>query len=516
MASDAEFWQNADDWKLVRQNLQRLGKLVSVARRENRSDFLRRLTAGLREGRVFFPEARDSVEVDATEGVYFCAFLNAVFESGADDPDERSLRDSAAFLLLLIAERAIVSSWLRLASAKTMLAISAWRPLPFGTEYQLALLVLTWVEWHRGDFACPSDQVVEMLTNLFAVTIDRAYLSTLTEELANARSPDASDLAGALASLRLGGGGGGVGEEAETKFLARAWRQSVAERSHGPPPPNAFTPSSLHVQNQRLYEFHPNFGRFRLIALPPPEFEDVYFCLDGQKVLALDKRTGSICAADLSSVAAPDTPQTNFCRRRPYPEHAWTRFRGKHPLQRPNVIGFSRKGNDSVVLSIDADDTSRWIVVWLNASFEKRWTLRAPVCPRGDPLRLSVHATLVGSLLRITDVREGGENMLVGKREYILDLASESVREGERLKTIDKSYVENGPSDAECRRAWASGNPVVLPALENSPEPICLGNVALPSSREGFWVSCAHKIPESPLERLYPALNWRKTGRFNR
>lgn len=511
-----------------------LNLFLRVARQHNCTDYIHDLARSIDDGRVLFTDSRSSLTTDSDDGEYLCSFLNEVYatryEASELSSSERSIRRASSALLIFVSGRAIRSSWFRNVNYKAIKGTIVLRPLPFGNEYDLALLVFTWIEWNRP-FTNHPQTIASLVLDLFAVYVDKSYLVLIATELAkqsmcksHIRAQYGADVF--CSSLRLSRKQYVENGPVSTAFLeslnddlnvllAKCWGYAMAIKLRRPPERGTFVSSRLYLQNNKVYEFNEYVGGYRLIALPPSGIQmsdPVRYDVDGENVFLIHNPTNKVYRLNLLSVKAPDTPENNFQERHPYPCNEWeslsrekSRVLLKGKTASANDIVF-QDGDNYVTITTDSQRLNEWRVSW-----KKHFSPEAVRFSVSFPIKQycsHVYAVLNGSHLTVVGAAHHQQSLIDVDVEYVLDLISRQFHTTSKAKRRTANVFQN----RNPKSSWSSGTPVVLDRLPTRPVPLCIGEFRVPSSREGFWV--CDDPDRTPVEKV-DGLNWRKTGRFS-
>lgn len=511
---------------------------LRVARKYDCLNYIHELAIAIDGGEAFFKDARSRLIIDKNEGKHFCSFLNEVY-SKKDNvaylcDAERTLRISVSRLLLFVAGRAVRSSWFRNVSYESLKRTITTRPLPFGNEYDVSLLVLSWIEWNRP-FSKYPEKIVNLIVELYAVLIDDEFMSEIAVELAKQSLAKAFTLSCFAKSLlqcstaltkslptdiiddenfttTVGLLDSTIDKELLIVLLSRCWRYLMIKRSQRLPDHNTVTRSRLFLQNNMLFEYNSYVGTYRLIALPPPKVKpsDSFEIIASSDtcLFSIHSSSQEVYRLDLSKVATPLTLKNYFLGTSPYPCHVW-KFIGKTLDMRGNVF---TDGESTVNIQTNVEQPSKWRVTWKRGENEDGldFTVLSPI----SEYCCHIYAILNGHRLLIVGASNLGKSLMGDNVEYVLDLITHhfTQRDVNPESKMIRTFHTEIPDTASCESLWSAGNPVLIKNLSGYLLPLCLGEFKVPSSREGFWV--CDDPARTHIEQLN-GLDWRKSGKFN-
>jgi len=528
---EEEILQHVRNGGLIPSDKSQLHVYLRVARRNRCTEFIEKLARSIDNGDVFFSRARSRLtSVDRNEGKYFCCFLNEVHSKRGGDTTraECTLQTAASTLLLFVAGRAIRSSWFRNLSYDALKNTITLRPLPFGTEYDLALLTFSWIEWNRP-FDQNPEKIVTLISNLFSVRVDDEYLSNIAKELAKrsldrpstlvrlakhilrcsteltqTTTEDHEDAINAINFLSST-----IDRELLTVLLSKCWKLLMATKSNRVPDRGSLASSRLYLQHNMLFEYNHYVDAYRLIALPPVGVlpSDSFFIVarGPNSLLSVHPSSKNVYRLDLSTVVAP---MKNLLRTDAYPGHVWKLVDSRMSEVETNVF---TEGEQAVKITTNPTRPSEWSVKWYRGTVIGRdldFIVPSPI-----PQYCSqIVAILKDFRLIVVGARHLDGSFIPPDVEYVLDLITRHV-EKRKVDSRGKgsSNVPLNLDTASCRSAWSAGLPVVIGNLSNHPPPLCVGEAIVPSCREGFWVP--DDSERTQLENL-EWLNWRTDGRF--
>ena len=515
-----------------------LPKYLQVARQNGCSKFIEKLARSLDAGATFFSDARSRALCEqGDEGVLFYRFLNEVHSKKVDVNDaEHALRIASSSLLLFVSERAVRSSWIRHLSYDVMKNTITLRPLPFGTEYDVALLTLTWIEWHHP-FCRDSERMVTLLSDLFAVQLDKMRLSLIAMSLAKSSLEGgtqrlqrlslsflraSADLARATMDDRERDAAvddllhSSPDRTLLATVLAKCWTSVIATKTMRVPDRDTFEGARLYLQQNMLFEYNRYVGAYRLIALPPADVQPTDFfrivALDPNTLISIHPHTRNVYRLDLSKVFVTESwTDVSLCADK-YPGHIWQLLHSVPEVETNVFID----GKSVVKITTHSDRPSEWSISWHRGAKAGR-DLDMKVTSPFSSYCSQIFAILRGFRLVVVGAAHLGKTLVPNNVEYVLDLmtghfeesrVSEPPRETASRMTMTVDFL---PDVASCQTAWSAGIPVVLKSLPAHPPALCIGEFFIPSSREGFWV---REDSNKAHLRSLDWLNWRTSGKF--